>query len=71
MAKEDKVWAKALEKKLIKEWAYTIHDKDPRLQLRAEASLHSVLATPPWNVGDPSLRSKVIKVSPAQTVETT
>ncbi len=29
MYSEDKV-AKALEKKSIKEWAYAIHDKDPR-----------------------------------------
>ncbi len=61
----------ALEKKSIKEWAYAIHDKDPRSSQEFEAAIKHG-ETPPWNVGDPKpAYPRVIKVSPAQTVETT
>lgn len=68
---EDKV-IKALEKKSIKEWAYAIHDKDPRSSQEFEAYCNKHGETPPWNVGDPKPVhiQGVIKVSPAQTVET-
>lgn len=68
---EDKV-IKALEKKSIKEWAYAIHDKDPRSSQEFEAYCNKHGEPPTWNVGDPKPAhiQGVIKVSPAQTVET-
>jgi hypothetical protein len=68
---EDKV-IKALEKKSIKEWAYAIHDKDPRSSQEFEAYCNKHGEPPTWNVGDPKPVhiQGVIKVSPAQTVET-
>ncbi len=49
---EDKSLGKALEKRSIKEWAYAIHDKDPRSS--QELSLRTPHGeTPPWNAGDP------------------
>ena len=49
---EDKV-LKALEKKSIKEWAYAIHDKDPRSSQEFEAYCNKHGEPPTWNVGDP------------------
>ena len=68
---EDKV-IKALEKKSIKEWAYALHDKDPRSTQEFEAYCNKHGETPTWNVGDPKPAhlQGVIKVSPAQTVDT-
>lgn len=68
---EDKV-VKALEKKSIKEWAYAIHDKDPRSSQEFEAYCNKHGEPPTWNVGDPKPAhiQGVIRVSPAQTVET-
>lgn len=63
---------KALEKRSIKEWAYAIHDKDPRSQQEFDAYVNKHDEEPTWNVGDPKPVhiQGVIKVTPAQSVET-
>lgn len=62
----------ALKLKSIKEWAYVIHDKDPRSSQEFEAYCKKNDKRPPWKVGEPKPThiQGVIKVRPAQTVDT-